>query len=226
MAEFSADVLVADDERTVRRAIAKILSDAGFSVREARDGREALRLFGEARPDIVLLDVMMPKADGFAVCSAIRETDPSVPVLFLSALGDEERQLRGFGCGADDYMSKTLPASLLVARVVSALRRSHAVEPCGDFSFGEWRVNAARLSMRRSTGETAVLGEREVALLRLFASRKGDILPRDWLVSRLWGRDADVSDNLLCVLVYGLRGKLAAEGREIRTVRGVGYAFG
>ena len=92
---MKAEILVADDDRTVRRGVSGILADAGYAVREAKNGAEALRLFGESRPDLVLLDVMMPKSDGFAVCAAIRETDPSVPVLFLSALGDEESQLGG-----------------------------------------------------------------------------------------------------------------------------------
>ena len=92
-----ADIIVADDERTVRKSVAGFLADAGFSVREAKNGEEALRLFSESRPDLVLLDVMMPKGDGFSVCKAIRETDPTVPVIFLSVLGDEESQLKGFG---------------------------------------------------------------------------------------------------------------------------------
>ena len=223
-AEMKAEILVADDDRTVRRGVSGILADAGYAVREAKNGAEALRLFGESRPDLVLLDVMMPKSDGFAVCAAIRETDPSVPVLFLSALGDEESQLKGFGYGADDYILKTLPASLLLARVEAALRRSRVDEPSGDFGFGEWRVDAAKLSMRRSTGETAQLYAREVAFMRLLVSRKGEVLSRDWLLAKLCS-GADVSDNLLSVIVHDLRGKLAAEGRAIRAVRGVGYSF-
>ncbi len=220
------EILLADDERAVRTSLAEVLTDAGFSVRTARSGEEALRLFGESRPDLVILDVMMPRRDGFSVCAAIREIDPEVPVLFLSAVGDEEMQLRGFGHGADDYVEKTLPRPLLLARVRAALRRFGAAGPGGDFSFGEWRVESAKLSMRRSTGETAQVVDREIALMRLFASRPGEVLSREWLVAKLWGSGADVSDNRLSVLVYGLRGKLAAEGRLIRAVRGVGYSFG
>ena len=221
---IAAEILVVDDERAVRRGVAATLAGAGYVVREAKNGEEALRLFSESRPDLLLLDVMMPKGDGFSVCKAIRETDPTVPVIFLSALGDEESQLKGFGYGADDYMAKTLPASLLVARVAAALRRSRAAEPSGDFSFGEWRVSASRLSMRRSTGEEVALGDREIALLRIFSSSHGEVLSRDWLVTKLWGSDSGASDNQLSVLVYGLRGKLAAEGRLIRTHRGSGYS--
>ena len=224
-AEIAAEILVVDDERAVRHGVAAILLDAGYVVREAKNGKEALRLFGESKPDLVLLDVMMPKMDGFSVCAAIREVDAAVPVLFLSALGDEESQLKGFGYGADDYIEKTLPAPLFLARVEAALRCSRAADPSGDFSFGEWRIRVAQRSMRRSTGETAELCDREIALLRLFAAHRGEALARNWIAVKLWGKNAAVSDNLLSVLVYGLRGKLAAEGREIRTVRGIGYAF-
>ena len=161
---------------------------------------------------------------GFSVCAAIREVDAAVPVLFLSALGDEENQLKGFGYGADDYIEKTLPAPLFLARVEAALRRTRAAEPSGDFGFGEWRVKAAQRSMRRSTGETAQLSAREVAFMRLLVSRKREVLSRDWLLAKLCS-GADVSDNLLSVIVHDLRGKLAAEGRAIRAVRGVGYSF-
>ena len=191
----------------------------------ATDGIDALSKLRDTRVDLIISNADMPKMDGFYVCAAIREVDAAVPVLFLSALGDEESQLKGFGYGADDYIEKTLPAPLFLARVEAALRRTRAAEPSGDFSFGEWRIRVAQRSMRRSTGETAELCDREIALLRLFAARRGEALSRDWIALKLWGKNAAVSDNLLSVLVYGLRGKLAAEGREIRTVRGVGYAF-
>ena len=144
---IAAEILVVDDERAVRRGVAATLEGAGYVVREARNGKEALRLFGESKPDLLLLDVMMPKMDGFSVCAAIREVDAAVPVLFLSALGDEESQLKGFGYGADDYIEKTLPAPLFLARVEAALRRTRAAEPSGDFSFGDWRVKADRKSV-------------------------------------------------------------------------------
>ena len=219
------EILLVDDERSIRDSLSCQLREAGFTVRVAATGAAGVAAFGERRPDLVLLDVMMPKMDGFFVCSAIREVDAAVPVLFLSALGDEESQLKGFGYGADDYIEKTLPAPLFLARVEAALRRSRAAEPSGDFSFGEWRIKTAQRLMRRSTGETAELCDREIALLRLLAARRGEALARDWLAMKLWGKNAAVSDNLLSVLVYGLRGKLAAEGQAIRTVRGVGYAF-
>ena len=220
------EILLAEDERAVRKSLAAMLSDAGYAVREARDGAAALKLFAESRPDLVLLDVMMPRLDGFETCRRLREIAPDAPVLFLTALGDEESQLRGFGCGADDYIAKTLPASLLLARVAAALRRARREDPSGDFDVGAWRVCAAKLEMRRGASARAALSEREVALLRLFAARPGEVFSRDFLLTRFWGTGSDVSDNALSAAMHALREKLAEDGARLRPVRGVGYVFG
>ena len=196
---IAAEILVVDDERAVRRGVAAILSGAGYVVREAKNGKEALRLFGEARPDLVLLDVMMPKMDGFFVCAAIREVDAAVPVLFLSALGDEESQLKGFGYGAD----------------------AGKPHPHQRGQFGAGGIEHHHLAATRA--ESSQSGHLRSVGLR--SDEIGEALARDWLAVKLWGKNAAVSDNLLSVLVYGLRGKLAAEGQAIRTVRGVGYVF-
>ena len=222
---MNADIIIADDDRVVRASIADLLVREGYSVRPARDGEEAVRLFLDSRPDLVLLDVMMPVLDGFSACRRMRETSSDVPILFLSALGDEESQLRAFGYGADDYVVKTLPASVLLARIGAALRRAMASEPAGDFDFASWRIDASRLSMHRADGATAVLTEREVALLRLFAAHPREVLSREWLMARLWGVDADVADNLLNVVVHNLREKLGGDAHAIRAIRGVGYSL-
>jgi len=219
------EILLVDDERAVRRALSAVLAEAGYAVREARGGAEALARFAEARPALVLLDAMMPGMDGFEACRRMREIDAGVPVLFLTALGGEESELRGFGCGADDYVRKAVPSSLLLARVGAALRRARPEAPCGDFSFGSWRVAASKLAMFRGEGGRAALSEREVALLRLFASHPGEVFSRDFLLTRLWGPEADVADNALSVAVYELRSKLGGDAARIRSVRGAGYVF-
>lgn len=219
------EILLADDERSVRSALAALLEEAGYDVRAARNGEEAVALLRERKSDLVLLDVMMPRMDGFRACRAIRETDASTPVLFLTALESDADQVRGLGMGADDYVFKTAPSDVLLARVASAIRRASASNPSGDFSFGSWRVSAARCEMRRGNDERVALGEREVAMLRLFAGSPGEVLSRDWLVTKLWGGDSGVTDNLLSVTIYKLRRKLADEGRFLEHVRGVGYAW-
>ena len=220
-----ARILVADDERAVRSALAGALAESGYSVVQARDGGEAVRLFALERPDLVLLDVMMPRMDGFAACRKIRETDAAVPVLFLTALDDDASQLKGLGTGADDYVAKSAPTAVLLARIAAVLRRSRHAAPSGDFDFGGWRVMASRLEMRRATGERAALGEREIALMRLLAGSPGEVFSRDCLLTRLWGVDADVSDGLLSVTMHKLRAKLGEDGRLIRSLRGAGYTY-
>ncbi len=221
----SDQILLADDERVLRQSLSARLAEAGYVVRAARDGEEALRLFRAERPDLVLLDVMMPKLSGLETCRRIRETDADVPILFLTALEAEADQLKGLGVGADDYIFKTVPDAVLLARIAAALRRVRAAPPDGDFDFGAWRIVARKLEMRRATGERAPLKERELALLRLFAEHPGEVFSRDFLVTRFWGTDADITDNALSVSLFNLRAKLGADGRRVEAVRGAGYAY-
>ena len=219
------DILLAEDERIVRESIAAMLEKAGHSVRTARNGAEALAAFRRRKPDLAILDVMMPRMDGFEVCRAIRESDASTPVLFLTALDADAAQVRGLGLGADDYVSKSVPPDVLLARVAAALRRADAAEPRGGFDFGGWRVDAARMEARCGRGGRVELNERELAILRLFAAHPGEVFMRDWLAERFWTPGDAASDNLLNVTVFRLRAKLAPEGRDIETVRGAGYAY-
>lgn len=220
-----ARILVVDDERAVRESLAAVLEEAGHVVAQARDGCEAVRRFAEDRPDLVLIDAMMPRMDGFSACAKIRETDERAQIVFLTALGDDASQLRGLGAGADDYVAKTAAAPVLLARVAAALRRARAEEPTGDFDFGGWRVLAAQMAMRGCDGERRDLGDREIALLRMLAARPGEVFSRDCLITRLWGPKADVSDGLLSVVVHKLRAKLGRDGWLIRSSRGAGYSY-
>lgn len=224
-AAAAARILLADDERPIRAGLAAALESAGYCVVQARDGESAVRLFMDAGADLVLLDVMMPRMDGLSACAKIRETNAHVPIIFLSALDDDTSQMDGLGLGADDYIAKTAPIRVLLARVAAALRRANNEEPSVDFDFGAWRVNPVKFSMRRCTGECAGLSDREVALLRLFAAHPGEVLGRDNIVARLWGVDAEVSDVGLSVAVHKLRAKLQDDGWLIRSHRGIGYSY-
>lgn len=216
------DILIADDERNLLVALTITLQDAGYAVRSAKDGETALKLFAERRPDLVLLDVMMPRMDGFAVCRKIRETDAETPVLFLTALGDERSQLEGFGCGADDYIHKSLSEPLFLSRVAAALRR---FRPPVRFRFGKWSVRADEFSMTRDDGRTCPLRDREIALLRLLSRRPNEVLSREFLFAQCWGSGAEGSDGALNVMMSGLREKLREDGEKIVTLRGVGYVY-
>lgn len=216
------EILLAEDERVLRRALAALLERAGYAVRAAADGEAALRLYRERRPDLLLLDVMMPKLNGYDVCRTVRDGDATTPILFLTAKDTEAHEVRGLGAGADDFLSKSASEAVWLARIAAALRRTAG--GCGDFSFFGWRVEPAALRMVSARGESAALTEREVAILRLLAAHPGEVFNRDGLLTKFWGADRDVAENTLSMAMARLREKLGADGEAIRTVRGVGYA--
>jgi len=219
-----ADVILAEDDRVVRNTLAAVLERAGHTVRAVRDGARALASFEAKRPDAVILDVMMPVMDGREACRKIRETDVETPVIFLTALDSEADELEGLGLGADDYVSKSASDEILLARLSAALRRVMQPQARGDFDFGPWRIDASALSMSRG-GKAVELSEREIALLRLFISKPGEVFSRDFLLTRFWEDEADASDNALSIAMFNLREKLGDAGAALRTVRGAGYAY-
>ena len=217
----TADILLADDERAIRSLLAGVLEKRGYVVRGAADGRQALALYRAKRPDLLVLDVMMPGLGGYEVCREIRRKDADTPILFLTALDSEADELRGLGLGADDYMVKTVSEEIILARIDAALRRREGT--CAEFDFGEWHVAPARLAMKNMRGEEVALSERETAVLRAFAGHPGEIFGRDAMLTRFWG-DAG-SESALNVAMCKLRGKLGAAGGDIRAVHGVGYVY-
>jgi len=216
-----AEILLADDERVIRESLHGLLEDHGYVVRCASDGDRALSLYREHRPDLLLLDVMMPRMGGYAVCEAVRREDIDTPVVFLTALDSDEHELRGLGLGADAYISKTVSEEVLLARIAAALRRN-AASPSG-FSVGGWHVDPLKMSMHKPSGETVALGDRELAILRTFALHPGEVMSRDMLLTRFC--DATSGESALTVAISRLRDKLGNTGACIRSVRGVGYAY-
>ena len=222
---MSVNLVVADDERLIRRSISRLLESNGFVVRIAKDGEEALRLYRERRPDLMLLDVMMPKGNGYEVCETIRRTDGETPILFLTALDSDVDELKGLGVGADAYISKTVSNEILLARIAAAIRRHRHDEPTGDFDFADWHVEPAKLLMRRKEGYAVALGEREVAMLRWFAGHPGEVFSRDFLFARFWGVSFDGNDSTLSIAILRLREKLGESAAGLKSVRGSGYVW-
>ena len=216
---MEAHILVAEDEARLRTIIRDYFTAHGLTCALAKDGEEALERLRERDYDAVLLDVLMPNLDGFAVCRAVREGS-GVPILFLTALGGEKDVLRGYALGADDYVTKPFSLAVLRARVNSLLRRSRpapAALELPPFLFDFDAMVFAR------DGVPLELSKTEQRLLRLLVEHRGQTLSREVLLDRVWDGGEFVDENALSVAVNRLRAKLA--DAPIRTVYGLGYQW-
>lgn len=218
------EILLVDDERALALSLSSRLEAAGYSVRLASSGAAALEAIRERRPDLVLLDIMMPGMDGETVCRRLREADKGLLVVFLTALSSPEDEVRALASGGDSFISKTVSDEVLLARL-SALLRLRSQEDGGDFDFGSWRVEGGKLRMVRSSGRAEPLMEREVAFLRFLARNPETVFSREAILAQLWGLESEVSDNALSSFVYALRKKLGRDGARLASVRGTGYAY-
>lgn len=220
-------ILLAEDDAPIREGLVLTLKSEGYAVRAAANGAEALALFAEARPDLLLLDVMMPKKSGWDVCAEVRRADPSVPILFLTAKAEERDKVLGLGLGADDYIVKPFGVPELLARVAAALRRAAAAPPPiardEPFAVAGARVDPRALRLVDAAGRTSDITSRELALLRLFAARPGEALPRDRLLNEGWGVDYLGTTRTLDQLIVKLRRKLGPDASALETIHGVGY---
>ncbi|MER5204160.1 response regulator transcription factor [Streptomyces sp. NPDC002825] len=223
-----ARILVVDDDPTVAEVVTGYLDRAGFAVEHAADGPDALLRAGERRPDLVVLDLMLPGLDGLEVCRRLREAGP-VPVVMLTARGDEEDRITGLEVGADDYVTKPFSPRELVLRVESVLRRSRGTGPTATRTVlrdADLTVDPATRRATRAGSELA-LTLREFDLLAYFLEHPGAAHTREELMKRVWGWDfGDLST--VTVHVRRLRAKIEddpARPRLIQTVWGVGYRF-
>ena len=222
-------VLVVDDEPTIAEVVSRYLERAGYSATTAADGLEAVRLAGERRPDLVVLDVMLPGLDGLQVLRRLREGEEGpTPVILLTARGEQEDKLAGLRSGADDYVVKPFSPSELVARVDAVLRRvrppTTEAEPL-RFDGLEIDVRGRRVAV---AGEEVQLSQREFDLLEFFASNPGQAFSRDQLLDRVWGTVLPADTGTVTVHVRRLRAKIEPapeRPRFIQTLWGVGYRF-
>jgi DNA-binding response OmpR family regulator len=230
-----ATVLVVDDEPTLRQTLEFNLRQEGYDVALASDGPEALTLARSRRPDLIVLDIMLPGMDGLDVCRILRG-ESTVPILLLSARGEEVDRVIGLELGADDYLTKPFAMRELVARVKAMLRRAKmapALEP-PSASAGALDGDPPRLQIdvpRRQAqlaGEDLGLKPKEFDLLVYLSRHPGIVLSRDALLREVWGYDFPIDTRTVDVHIHGLRQKLevdAGEPRWIETVRGYGYRF-
>jgi DNA-binding response OmpR family regulator len=222
-------VLVVEDEAAIRRGIVDALRFANYEVEEAADGKEGLSRAVAPGLDLVLLDLMLPKMNGFEVLKETRQARPRLPVIILTARGAEDDRVRGLKGGADDYVVKPFSARELLARVEAVLRRSaERPNPLGALERGGARVDFERREITLADGTRHELTDKEGALLSYLAESRGRAVSRKEILERVWGIDATGLDTrAVDMLVARLRAKLGPGADDaLRTVRGTGYAIG
>jgi two-component system response regulator MtrA len=217
-------ILLVEDDASIREVTTLGLRAAGFEVETATDGAAGLELFRARAPDLVLLDVMLPRMDGLEVARAIRR-DSTVPIVMLTARGDTIDVVVGLESGADDYVRKPFEMPELVARVRAALRRRRPAEPTAALRLGPLTIDLGGRTVERD-GRQLPLTRTEFDLLAELAVRPGQVLSRDVLLDHVWGYDFLGDSRLVDVAIGRLRTKIEADPaapRLVLTVRGVGY---
>ena len=216
-------ILVAEDDRAVRDAVERALAFEGYGVITARDGAEALQRVLNEKPDLVVLDVMMPIVDGFETCRRLRAAGNHVPILMLTARTEVSDRVEGLDAGADDYLAKPFALEELLARMRALLRRSTGLG--GDaHRVGDLVLDSEARTVARG-GKTIQLTKTEFDLLELLVENAGVVLSREKIYEHIWGFDFETTSNSLDVYIGYLRRKTEADGqpRIVHTVRGVGY---
>src|SRR5689334_1881243 len=222
-------ILIVEDEAAMRRGLEDVLAAEGYRVLTAADGEKGLERAINEKPDLVLLDIMMPRLDGYAVCEELRRLANRTPILMLTAKGQVEDRVTGLDCGADDYLVKPFSTDELLARVRALLRRTggrrHAVS---GLTLGDTVIDLVGLTARRGM-ETIHLTSKEFAVLRLLAEAEGAPVRREQFLDLVWGHASFPTTRTVDNHIASLRAKLeadAANPRWIVTVHGVGYRMG
>ena len=220
-------ILIADDDPVMLDTLRLCFVTEGFEVLLAADGSAALELWDQHRPDLLCLDIMMPKLDGYEVCRRVRAVNPTVPILFLSAKNEEIDVVVGLQLGADDFVRKPFGKHELIARVRGVLRRaSAAADKSNCFRMGDLTVWPAELRAER--GDVSIdLSPRETSILTLLHKRAGQAVDRDTLLNECWGIDYFPESRTLDQHIAKLRKRIETDSEHplIETVRGVGYRF-
>lgn len=216
-------VLIVDDEADILEIIAYNLIREGYEIQTAKNGIEALEKVGTFKPDLVILDIMMPKMSGVEVCEIIRAKPEynDTLIIFLTALSDESSQIKGLETGADDYVSKPISPKVLVSRVNAIFRRLHKEEG-KTIKLGNMVIDPERF-MVVLNGNDIILAKKEFELLYLLASRPGRVFLRNEILSQVWGAEVIVGDRTIDVHIRKIRQKLGIDC--VTTVKGVGYKF-
>lgn len=220
-------ILLVEDDQTIRLTIEFALTKAGYAVTSASDGVEALEYAHNIAPDLILLDLMLPKVSGIEVAKSLRDHGNMVPIIMLTALDREEDKIRGLDAGADDYVTKPFSTDELLARIRSNMRRSGAgtASGTGVIEAGEMHIDlqAARVTV---SGEPVTLRSKEYKLLVAMASRPGALATRQWLAREVWGEEFLSTSRTIDTHVRRIRKAVDKNGWSyIQTAHGMGYRF-
>lgn len=218
-------ILIVDDEPDIVEFITYSLKGKGYLTATAKDGFEAIRKAKDFRPDLILLDIMMPNKDGIQTIKELRQMPEfeDTAIIFLTALSDEKSEIEGLKVGADDYISKPIKPELLATRIRTALRRSRKDdEHENKLVFGDLEINKTKFTVTYQ-GKEILLAKKEFELLSLLASKPGRVFLRNEILQRVWGTDVIVGDRTIDVHIRKIRQKVGID--LITTVKGVGYKF-
>ncbi len=214
-------ILLVEDERRIRDIVRDYFSAHGLECDLARDGAEALDLLRDHDYDAILLDIFMPNLDGFQVCQAVRRNS-RVPILFLTALGDEEDMLRGYALGCDDYVTKPFSLAVLLAKTRALIRRGGGGGEADALVCGAIELDTGSRTCT-AAGRAVKLSPREYELLLCLLRNRGQVLTRPQLLDKVWGIDFEGDDRAVDVRVRSLRAALGAAGGQIKTAFKAGY---
>jgi DNA-binding response OmpR family regulator len=221
-----ARILIVEDEPDIVLSLEEDLRRQGYETAVATDGERGLLLGTAGGWDVILLDVMLPRMDGFDVCAELRRAGVRTPIILLTALAQETEKVAGLDAGADDYMTKPFSLRELRARIRAQLRRD-ATESEAVYRFGDCEVDFARAELRRR-GQPVEVTAQELRLLRAFLTKPGRVLSREQLIETAWGRGMAITDRAVDTHVFNLRKKIEpvpSEPRFLVGVRGLGYRF-
>jgi len=219
----NSKILLVDDEEDILEFLSYNLKKEGFRIDTANNGISALKKLEKSKPDLIILDVMMPEMDGIEVCEKIREQDnfDDILILFLTARSEEYSELAGFSAGADDYITKPIKPKLLVSRVNAILKRKRRKKNDGPIEIGDIHINKSNHKLLYS-GKEIYLARKEFNLLYYLMTVPGKVFTREEIISTIW-KDAVVGDRTIDVHIRKIREKIGSQ--HIKTIKGIGYKF-
>ena len=226
--ETKTTIAIRDDDNSVRKSVALNLEQEGFKVLEAEDGEKGISLVEEKKPDVIILDIKMPRKDGFQVCKELRNKGISTPLILLTARSEEVDKVLGLELGADDYLAKPFGMLELVARVKALLRRNKSTKELEKVEFSGIKIDFKAYKAEKES-KPIDLSAREYRLLKCLIAKKGSVVTRDELLDEVWGYNTYPTtrtvDNHIARLRQKIEEKNSKTPKHILTVHGVGYKF-